>query len=106
MEAINLIVGGASEALVETTARKYALQVTTTFDIPAAERNLFHWTDCTVEDLERFSEENSRRAAAGEPILDQYQFFVSDRAENFTRFAKAILPKEVKDTKQINIEEY
>lgn len=30
------------------------------------------------EDLERFSEENSRRAAAGEPILDQYQFFVSD----------------------------
>ena len=30
----------------------------------------------------------------------------SDRAENFTRFAKAILPKEVKDTKQINIEEY
>ena len=27
-------------------------------------------------------------------------------AENFTRFAKAILPKEVKDTKQINIEEY
>ena len=58
------------------------------------------------EDLERFSEENSRRAAAGEPILDQYQFFVSDRAENFTRFAKAILPKEVKDTKQINIEEY
>ena len=58
------------------------------------------------EDLERFSEENSRRAAAGEPILDQYQFFVSDRAENFTRFAKAILPKEVKDTKKINIEEY
>ena len=58
------------------------------------------------EDLERFSEENSRRAAAGDPILDQYQFFVSDRAENFTRFAKAILPKEVKDTKQINIEEY
>ena len=58
------------------------------------------------EDLERFSEENSRRAAAGEPILDPYQFFVSDRAENFTRFAKAILPKEVKDTKQINIEEY
>ena len=46
------------------------------------------------------------RVAAGEPILEQYQFFVSDRAENFTRFAKAILPKEVKDTKQINIEEY
>ena len=36
----------------------------------------------------------------------QYQFFVSDCAENFTRFAKAILPKEVKDTRQINIEGY
>ena len=45
------------------------------------------------EDLERFSEENSRRAAAGEPILDQYQFFVSDRAENFTRFAKRFCQK-------------
>ena len=59
-----------------------------------------------INEKQNFSEENSRRAAAGEPILDPYQFFVSDRAENFTRFAKAILPKEVKDTKQINIEEY
>lgn len=37
---------------------------------------------------------------------EQYHFFVSDRAENFTSFAAAILPKEVKETKQINIEEY
>lgn len=36
----------------------------------------------------------------------QYQFFVSDRAEKFTSFATAMLPKEVRETKQINIEEY
>ena len=45
----------------------------------------------------------TERIAADE---EQYRFFVSDRAENFTRFAQAILPKEVKDTLQINIEEY
>ena len=38
-----------------------------------------------INEKQNFSEENSRRAAAGEPILDQYQFFVSDRAENFYR---------------------
>lgn len=38
--------------------------------------------------------------------VEKYRFFVSDRAESMTRFAKAILPREVKDTVQINIEEY
>lgn len=37
---------------------------------------------------------------------EQYQFFVSDLAEKFTRFATSILPKEVKETKHINIEEF
>ena len=37
---------------------------------------------------------------------EQYHFFVSDCAENFTSFATAILPKEVKETKQISIYEY
>ena len=37
---------------------------------------------------------------------DQYRFFVSDLADKFTRFATAILPDQVKETKQINIEEY
>lgn len=37
---------------------------------------------------------------------DQYHFFVSDLADKFTRFATAILPDQVKETKQINIEEY
>lgn len=37
---------------------------------------------------------------------EKYQFFVSDRAEKFTAFATSILPDEVKETIQINIEEY
>lgn len=37
---------------------------------------------------------------------DKYRFFVSDLADKFTSFAAAILPNEVKETKQINIEEY
>lgn len=37
---------------------------------------------------------------------DKYQFFVSDLAEQFTSFATAILPNEVKKTRQIDIETY
>lgn len=37
---------------------------------------------------------------------DQYHFFVSDLADKFTRFATAILPDQVKETKRISIEEY
>jgi glutamate racemase len=43
------------------------------------------------------------QALSGE---EKYQFFVSDRAEKFTEFATSILPDEVKETIQINIEEY
>ena len=37
---------------------------------------------------------------------EKYQFFVSDQAEEFTSFAKSILPEVVKGTKKINIEEF
>ncbi len=37
---------------------------------------------------------------------EQYQFFVSDLAEKFTDFATSILPNEVRETKQIEIENY
>ena len=40
------------------------------------------------------------------PLEEKYQFFVSDLAEKFTDFATAILPDEVKNTVQIDIEEY
>ncbi len=37
---------------------------------------------------------------------EQYQFFVSDLAEKFRDFATSILPNEVKETRQIEIENY
>lgn len=37
---------------------------------------------------------------------EQYQFFVSDLAEKFTDFASSILPNQVRETKQIEIENY
>lgn len=40
------------------------------------------------------------------PLEEKYQFYVSDMAEKFRAFATAILPEEVKETVQINIEEY
>lgn len=42
----------------------------------------------------------------GESGGERYQFFVSDVAEKFTRFANSILPYDIETTKQINIEEY
>lgn len=36
----------------------------------------------------------------------KYQFYVSDMAERFRDFAKSILPNEVRETYQVNIEEY
>lgn len=58
--------------------------------------------DCEHE----VSEQGCHAHGAGEKHRDQYQFFVSDLAEKFTNFATSILPKEVKETKKINIEEY
>lgn len=37
---------------------------------------------------------------------EKYQFYVSDLADKFTRFATSILPDEVKETRQIQIEEF
>lgn len=47
-------------------------------------------------------EYNSAEPSSGE----KYQFYVSDLADQFTSFATAILPNEVKETIKINIEEY
>lgn len=37
---------------------------------------------------------------------EKYQFYVSDLAEKFTNFASSILPRQVKETKKIDIENY
>ncbi len=43
-------------------------------------------------------------SADGDP--DKYRFYVSDLADKFTAFATSILPKQVKETKKIDIELY
>ncbi len=59
----------------------------------------------TAIELKELLEEKGM-SCTQEPGEEQYHFFVSDRAENFTNFATAILSNEIKETKQINIEEY
>lgn len=53
--------------------------------------------------LERENLSNPGGEASGE---ERYQFFVSDVADKFKRFANSILPYDIETTKQINIEEY
>ncbi len=43
---------------------------------------------------------------AEDPAADKYRFYVSDLAEKFTAFATSILPRQVKETEKIPIEEY
>lgn len=52
------------------------------------------------------SMEMNRDAQSELPPEGKYQFFVSDMADKFKDFATALLPDEVKETIQINIEEY
>lgn len=42
----------------------------------------------------------------GAPAEEKYCFYVSDLAEKFTSFAASILPGQVRETKQINIDEF
>lgn len=60
----------------------------------------------TAVELKGLLEEKELTCVPGGGSGEQYQFFVSDMAEKFTNFATAILPREVKETKKINIEEY
>ena len=58
----------------------------------------------TAMDLKAILKERNIANHSGEP--GTYDFYVSDAAEKFTRFADSILPYDVTKTKQINIEEY
>ena len=58
----------------------------------------------TAMDLKAILKERNIANQSGEP--GTYDFYVSDAAEKFTRFADSILPYDVTKTKQINIEEY
>lgn len=60
----------------------------------------------TALELKELLEKNNLTCVPVERTGEQYQFFVSDMAEKFTDFATAILPRDVKETKKINIEEF
>ncbi|MGN1267436.1 MAG: glutamate racemase [Dorea sp.] len=58
----------------------------------------------TAIDLKRILEEKNLSNHSGKPAV--YEFYVSDAAEKFTKFANSILPYDVSSTKLVNIEEY
>ena len=58
----------------------------------------------TALDLKKILEEQGLSNPSDKAAT--YEFYVSDAAEKFTKFANSILPYDVASTKQINIEEY
>ena len=53
--------------------------------------------------LKRILDENNLSSTASQA---EHKYYVSDGAEKFRRFANTILPCEVLETKDINIEQY
>ncbi len=61
----------------------------------------------TARELSELLTENDLTRESGAAVDgDQYRFYVSDLADKFTDFARSILPREVKRTEQIAIEDY
>ena len=60
----------------------------------------------TALELKQVLEEADLLCGGSQEGQEQYRFYVSDLAEKFTSFAASILPGEVKETRQINIEEF
>ena len=60
----------------------------------------------TALELKQVLDENDLLCRPESSNPEKYRFYVSDLAEKFTSFAASILPGQVKETKQINIEEY
>ncbi len=58
----------------------------------------------TAMDLKNILQEKNIANQSGKPAV--YEFYVSDAAEKFTKFANSILPYDVSSTKLVNIEEY
>lgn len=92
-----LVLGCTHYPLLRSTMRRLMGENVTLVN-PAYE------TALELKDL--LKEKEMNRDPAAEMQGEQYQFFVSDLADQFTNFATAILPKEVKETRKINIEEY
>lgn len=62
--------------------------------------------ETAIELKELLKEQGLDRECPPKDSEEQYRFFVSDLAEQFTDFATSILPNEVHGTEKINIEEF
>ena len=60
----------------------------------------------TAMDLKRLLQEAGLEHPDAADEYTSYQFYVSDAADKFKRFANSILPYDIETIKQINIEEY
>ena len=60
----------------------------------------------TALELKQILEEKKLLREDTQSGEEKYHFYVSDLAEKFTDFAASILPEQVRETKQINIEEF
>ena len=58
-------------------------------------------------ELERLLDREGLRCSADAgPAASKYEFYVSDAAEKFCSFANSILPYDIEQVRQINIEGY
>ena len=60
----------------------------------------------TARELKELLQKEGLSNPGGSKEGAQYQFYVSDLADKFSRFANSILPFDIKSTKKISIEEY
>lgn len=60
----------------------------------------------TAIDLRRLLEEQEMKNDGTGGQISRYEFFVSDAAEKFRRFANTVMPFDVPETNVVNIEEY
>ncbi|WP_124067010.1 glutamate racemase [Clostridium sp. E02] len=60
----------------------------------------------TALELKQILTQNRLLCEQDQGLSDKYQFYVSDLADKFTDFATSILPGQVRESRQINIEDY
>lgn len=60
----------------------------------------------TALELRQILTQNSLLCEGDQGLSDKYRFYVSDLADKFTDFATSILPGQVRESRQINIEDY
>ncbi len=92
-----LIMGCTHYPLLRSTLRKIMGESVTLVN-PAYETAV-----CLKQLLEEHELANTVGSAGGEAM---YEFYVSDSAMKFRNFANSILPYEVEDTRQVDIEQY